>query len=85
MVGKEESLSQNTSIRNPVCIHDYNLPKYIPSLKCVCILALGSVLFALENVISVGSFHTLVTIHEPEQLRTCSSAGVSVPGRQNPP
>lgn len=52
---------------------------------CLYILALGSVLFALENIISMCSFHTLVTIHEPEQLTTCSSAGVSVPGRQNPP
>lgn len=52
---------------------------------CLYILARGSVLFALENKISVGSFHALVTIHEPEQFTTWSSAGVSVPGRQNPP
>lgn len=52
---------------------------------CLYILALGSVLFALEKIISVGSFHALVTIHEPEQLTTWSLTGVSVPGRQNRP
>lgn len=82
---KRDSITEH--INQKPCMYPWIWPSRMHPLCEVClhILVLGSVLFALAIIIFVGSFHALVTIHEPEQLTTCYLTGVSVPGRQNPP